>query len=201
MANTVYQKVRDLPPAIQRVLRSVNYGRTDIGIEAHETVCRSYGSADGCRAFVAIVDLATGQETIEWGSWGGPNMFNPQNAVDLDRADYPIPPNVVVVHGHIGMKTYATLSVRPDALVKWLPPAPELTARDRWVLWTFKGLTSAGRRNEWERQGSTPSETELDALAARGLLKRAKNGATQITTEGRNALGHDAGQSVPFAKE
>ncbi len=66
--------------------------------------------------------------------------------------------------------------------------------------WTFKGLTSAGRKDEWSRRGSVPSETELDALATRGLLKRAKNGATQITTEGRNALGIDAGKSVPFAK-
>lgn len=188
MANTVYQRVADLPEAIRTVLREVSYNRVDIGVEAHETVSRAGASGEGRKRFVAIVDLATSQHRIEWGSWGGANINNPSNAVDLDTEDHAIPPNVAVVTGLIGGVTYATLTVRPDAMARMLPSLPTLSPREQWVLWCFKALNPRGRKHEFERRGITPSDAELDALAARGLLKRSRNGATQITTEGRNAL-------------
>lgn len=185
----VYAKVRDLPDPIKRVLGEVRYGRPDIAIEPREQVSRGGCSGDGRRAFVAVVDMSTGQSKIEWGSWGGPNPFNPRNAVDLDRTLYAIPPNVAVVEGSIGSRTYATVSVRPDAMAALLPAATDVTDRERSIIRQFAAFTSAGRKNEWERYPkSKPSEVELDALAARGLLKRAKNGATSITTDGRNAI-------------
>jgi hypothetical protein len=168
---------------------SVLFKRDSCAVEPHEKVSRSGARGDGRRAFVAVVDMSTGQSKIEWGSWGGPNMFNPRNAVDMDRASYPIPPNVAVVEGSIGTKTYATVSVRPDAIVALLPAGPSVSERDKRILNDYVGLTSQGRKNEWERYPERrPTEAELEALAARKLLKRAKNGATSITTEGRNAI-------------
>jgi len=189
MMRPVYAKVRDLPEPIQRVLREVRYGRPDIAVEPREKVSRANMGGDGRKGFVAVVDMATGQSKIEWGSWGGPNMFNPHNAVDLDRTLYAIPPNVAVIEGSIGAKTYATVSVRPDAMAPLLPAATDLTEKEKTILTQFARFTSAGRKNEWERYPETrPYEFELKSLAERGLLKRAKNGATAITTEGRNAI-------------
>lgn len=189
MMRPIYAKVRELPEPIQRVLREVRFGKPAIAIEPHEKVSRAGASSDGRRAFVAIVDMASGQSKIEWGSWGGPNPFNPRNAVDLDRTLYEIPPNIAVIEGSIGQKTYATVKVRPDVLVPLLPGATNLTDRDKRTLNQFAGLTSAGRKNEWERYPERkPTDAELDSLASRGLLKRARNGATSITTEGRNAI-------------
>jgi hypothetical protein len=175
----------------------VRYGATDIEVIAAESVSPSGISGDGMRAFVVIVDLASGQCKSMQGSWGGPNMFNPQNQVDLDRADYPIPEGVAVVKGTTGYpRTFATLYLAPQNVAKLLPAPVELDARDQWILYTFDGLSSKGRRWEWDRERDQPSEADLNRLAAHGFLKRAKNGATQITTEGKNALGRRGGQTI-----
>jgi hypothetical protein len=197
----MYAKIRELPESVRRALESVRYGAADIEVIAAERVSPSGASGSGMRAFVVIVDLATGECKHMQGSWGGSNMFNPQNQVDLDTQDYPIPAGVAVVKGSTGYpRTFATLYLAPQNMAKLLPAPIELDARDQWILYTFDGLNSRGRRDEWDRERDPPSEADLNRLAARGLLKRSRNGATQITTKGKNALGRRGGQRVPHPR-
>lgn len=198
----MYAKTSDLPEAIQRALSEVSYHRKDIEVEAAEEISPLGAGGAGRREFFAIVDLSSGRYGVEWGSWGGANIFNQQNRVDLDRGRYRIPANVAVVKGSSGGNhpTWAHVYVRPDMLAPLLPQAASsVTPRERWVLYTFSGLTSAGRKDEWSRRRHPPSEAELTAMIARGWLKRNKAGATQITTEGRNASSRTAGVSVEYA--
>jgi len=190
----MYAKVRDLPESIQSALRAVSYGAADIEVRAAEKVSPQVCGGDGKRGFCVLIMLATGQREELIGSWGGSNMFNPQNQVDLDSADYPIPDGVAVIKGTMGYpRTFATLYLAPSNIAKLLPAPTELDPRDRWILYTFSGLNSMGRRNEWARYRDTPSEADLNRLAAAGYLKRSRNGATQITTEGKNALNRKHG--------
>lgn len=193
----IHSKVKDLPECIQSALKSVGYGRADIRIDAAEKTDPGAASGSGQKAFCIIINMATGEVKEMFGSWGGQNLFNADNQVDNDRSLYDIPSGYAVIKGSIGGQVYAYMTVHPDNIVKYLPVHDvELDARDKWILYTFDGLTSAGRRNEWERCNDKPSEDDLNRLAAKGYLKRNKNGATQITTEGKNALGRKAGVSV-----
>lgn len=185
-----YSKVSDLPQAIQNVLNSVGYGRKDVSVEAKEKVSMCGGGWTGQRNFFCIVDLDTGRFEAKQGSWGGANAFNPDNPVDNDQTSYPVLPNIAIVEGSSGGRgVFASVIVHPDNMAKFLPNVPSLDARDRWILYTFKALTSPGRKDEWRRCADVPSEADLNRLASAGYLKRSKNGATQITTEGKNALG------------
>jgi hypothetical protein len=185
-----YSKVKELPPALQAALASVGYRRQDVAVEVRERASRFASGGAGCRAFCAVVHLVTGQTKLERGSWGGANAFNPGNAVDLDAGTYLIPPNVAVINGSEGggRPVCASITISPANAAALLPCADdELTDRAGWILYCFSALNSRGRADEFERR-PRPSEAELDELAARGLLKRARNGATRITTAGRNAL-------------
>lgn len=198
-----YTKICDLPESLRSTLTELGYACKDVEVVARELVSRNYAGSAGQKGFCAIVDLATGRHTIELGSWGGANMFSPDNAVDLDGKSYAIPPNVAVITGSSGGRgTFATVYVRPDAIAPLLPPAAEVTARQRWILYCFDAYTSAGRKDEFRRvsyTGRGPSDVELDALVSRGFLKRNRAGATQITTEGKNAVDRHACASVPYA--
>jgi len=197
-----YAKVKELPEAIQALLAEIGYHRVDISVEAAEKVSPLYAGSSGRKGFFAIVDLANSRHALHYGSWGGGNCFNPTNQVDLDGNYYQIPPNVATVSGSVGDTTYATVTVRPDTIVPLLPAASNtLTAREKWILYTFSGLTSAGRKNEWERERKPPTATELDEMVAKGWLKRNKAGAMSITTEGKNACGRRPGSSVPYAED
>ena len=131
------------------------------------------------------------------GSWGGANMFNPGNAVDLDKTQRPLPEGFAVIKGSTGNFMHAYILLNPNNLAKFLPINDvELSPRDRWILYTFDGLTSAGRKDEWRYSRDIPSEDDLNRLAEMGYLKRSRNGATKITTEGKNALGRRAGERI-----
>jgi hypothetical protein len=185
----IYSKVSDLPDSLQSALKSIGYGRNDIQLEAKERVNPQVAGGDGRRGFCLIINLETGEKKEMVGSWGGSNMFNQSNAVDLDSIDYAIPLNVGVIKGTQGNKTYATITLHPNNIVGLLKgETVGLSMRDRWILYTYKSLTSAGRKNEYDRNRDKPSEEDLNRLAGLGYLKRSKNGATQITTEGKNAL-------------
>lgn len=191
----MYAKINELPEAIQSVLAGLNYNRKDIQVEARERVSPFASSGDGYRAFCAIIDLTSGQVDIKQGSWGGGNMFSLQNQVDLDTREYLIPPNVVVVKGHEGggKPVYATIVMRPDMIVPWLPAKEGLSPRLQWIVDCVCALTSAGRKaefNGYEMNGGRripPQEHEWQALEGLGYIKRNKTGSVSITTEGRNA--------------
>lgn len=195
----VYSLVKDLPDILQSKLKSIGYHRQDIELEACETVSEYVPSGTGLRGFCIIVDLSTGKSTERIGSWGGSNMFSPQNSVDNNTNEYPIPMNVAVIKGTKGNNIFATIYLHKDNVVKFLPATKnELDDRDRWILFTYSGLTSAGRKNEYEREGDKPSEDDLNRLAGKGYLKRSKNGATQITVDGRNALNLEFGYQTIY---
>ena len=194
----VYSKVKDLPETIQRVLSTLGYTRADIELEVSESVSPAVGGGDGLRGFCCIMNIETGQFDTKMGSWGGSNAFNPNNQVDQDLNSYVIPNNVAVIKGTSGgsRPVYASITLSPNNIIKALPEKIELSPRDKWLMYTFKALTSAGRKNEWERENDKPSESDLKRFVDSGWIKRASNGACQITTEGKNVLGQAMGKSM-----
>jgi hypothetical protein len=190
-----YAKVADLPTAVQRALTAVKYGRADIEVQASETVSLSVGGGSGTKGFAVLVNLTTGQHVISWGSWGGANMFNPTNAVDLDTRPYALPADGVAITGSIGggRPTYAVVKIPASMVALMLPaPGPALSKVELDALYchsAYKG--GQGRRDELARR-RVPSSV-VDAMVERGYLKRNKAGATAITTDGRNAVGNYRG--------
>lgn len=182
-----YVAVTELPESIQRALKSVGYGRKDIDIEPRETVAMAFGGGDGYRGFVVLVDLATGRTERHMGSWGGANMFNPKNAVDLDTTDRAIHVGMAVIKGYEGgsRPVSATVYLHPDNVVKLLPAKPTLTERELLVLGTFNYKGGSYRKAEQARLNVT--EDELADLVRKGLITRNRAGACQLTTTGRNA--------------
>jgi hypothetical protein len=179
--------VASLPPSLRNALAEVGYGRTDIAVKASEREAFSSGGASGCRSFAVMVNLATGEFKVTYGSWGGPNMFV-RNAVDCDMTEYDIPANGAVIMGSEGggRPTYASISVAPSTLAPMLPAVPALDEHDNAILNAIGGLKSGPYRKE--ALARIPGLNDrLDSLVAKGLLKRSSNGATSITTAGKNA--------------
>jgi hypothetical protein len=205
-------KVKELPEVLRSALVSVGYHGADVAIKASERYSMSTGgSGNGRRAFVCAVNLATGERIMRQGSWGGPNPFNPTNAVDLDDTVRDLPPNFAVIHGSEGEQVYASVDVNPATLAPLLPEAPTLTESERAILCAYAGLTSAGRKrqiedwcsnaaragdpdyvNAWARRQAEATckqaiETLIAGLVSRGFLARNKAGAVSVTTAGKNA--------------
>lgn len=187
---SMHIETKSLPESLKAALRAVGYGAADIGVRVTETYSAQSCANDGQRGFTMAVNIATGERDEHHGSWGGANPFG-ANAVDSDGTARPLAPGFVVVQGTTGYpRTFATLLVHPSNAAPLLPAKAELTDRQRSILGQFAGLTSAGRKNEWERYpASKPTEAEIAELVARGLLKQNKAGAISITTEGKNNRG------------
>lgn len=188
MNNAIHIATKTLPPTLRAALESVEFHGTDIGVRVSDKVSANAQAGQGSRGFVLIVDIASGEMTRHNGSWGGASAFE-QRQIDLDQNEYDMRPGMAVISGSIGHpRTFATLHLHPDNMAKYLPAAPAVSERDRTILKQFSGLTSAGRKDEWNRYPETaPSAVELDSLVSRGLLSRNKAGATKITTDGKNA--------------
>lgn len=185
----MYTKLTDLPDTIQSALNKLSYYKKDISIEVAESVSPFVGGGDGQRGFCVILDIVTGQSEIKMGSWGGSNAFSPNNQVDCDTESYKIPANMAVIKGSQGTdRVYATLYLSPDNVIKALPVRIELEPRLKWILYGYKGLTSAGRKNEYDRNNDKPNANDLKKLVDMGLLKQNKAGVCQITTEGKNVF-------------
>lgn len=181
-------ETKALPERVKDLLRSLGYGRRDIELTAAtETSVQDMGG-DGCRGFFAWVNLETGERHVSHGSWGGPNMFNPRNQVDMDPGKYQIPPNVIVARGWTGGKAFASLYCHPASLAPMLPAAPDASERDKAILAIFRGIKSGPYRAEYLARANVQG-AEIDALVSRGLLSRNAAGSVQITTDGKNACG------------
>lgn len=182
----MYVQVNDLPRPIQRALEAVAYHCKDITIEAAEEISVSVAGGAGERGFAILVNLDNGEFKISRGSWGGANIFNPNNAVDLDDRLHKIPLNGAVIKGSEGNSTFAYVYVNPQNLAPMLPKRAEVSEKESMILACFKGLKSGDYRQQALRRLGT-TEAEITSLVDRGFLKRNKGGATQITTEGKNA--------------
>ena len=210
----MHVKTNTLHPTIRQMLSSVSYGAPDIEIQTAETISPCVGGGAGQKGFFALINLQTGESKRVDGSWGGANMFNPDNAVDLNDSRYPLPAHGCAIKGSIGHpRTFATIYVHPDHLQAFLPSGSqiELSADEKQVLSAYRGLTSAGRKDEFERWNRDarwgnadwyyspdripfrPMRTEevaatIDSLIGKGLLARNKAGAVSVTLAGKNAL-------------
>lgn len=191
MTNPTYVATKELPPSVRKTLKTIGYGKADIGIVSSETVVVGQGGGDGRRSFYAILALDGSVEPkVEYGSWGGANPFETFR-VDHDQTKHPIAPGYAVVVGSEsgGTHVHCTMHVHPSNLAPLLPAKADLTDRQRSTLRVFKSFTSAGRKSEWENYPETkPTEAELEALIGLGLLKKNKAGALSITTKGKNEV-------------
>jgi len=180
--------VADLPSSLQRALRSVGYARKDIRAEVGPTFTAPAAYGSGHRAQAMVVELATGRMEGVVGSWGGANPFE-QHAIDVG-GESTLPSGFAALTS--SMTGYWTLHLNPANAAKWLGSGTsEVSPREAWILGSFAGLTSAGRKDEFSRhgRGQEPSPEEIGTLAARGYLKVNKAGAVQITTAGKNQAG------------
>jgi len=181
-------EVKNLPAALQSALSSVGYHRADVKVSAADTVSLQDFGSEGCRSFVCLVNLDTGERKTTYGSWGGPGLGSAGNAVDSDSRQHRIPPNGAVISGAEGRgaPVYASVKVNPANLAKLLPPSADVTEKEKGILRAFVQLKAGEYRKAELSRLDTASE-DLEALVSKGLLKRSSNGATQVTTAGKNA--------------
>lgn len=186
-----YVMVKELPKGIQFALKEIGYGRKDIRIEPRSTYSPSYPADDGARGFTAVVDLTTDRYKVEWGSWGGANMFT-QKQVDLDTKNYPIPVNGVVIQGQSGrgQPTYAVIQANPDNLQKLLPSGAEveLDDKEKKAIKIIKSYKPGYRPDAFDREGLgkySPENPIIKKFIDNGLVKVTGAGL-QITLAGKN---------------
>jgi hypothetical protein len=195
----MFVKVKDLPDSLQNALKSVGYGRSDISVQTAERVSVFNAGGAGYRDFAILVDIASGEKvvkygnwggstlwnpnnSVKYGSWGGSTLWNPNNSVDLDDKEYDLPVGGAVVRGSEGRSrpVSASIYLNPKNAAPWLPQLTDLTEAEKFLLAQFRSLKPGHR-------STVGKEAMIDSLVKGGFLARAKNGATRITTKGKNA--------------
>jgi hypothetical protein len=205
-ASTIVVALKDLPPSIKKALASVGYKKHTITVKTVDQISPFDAGGDGRRAFFIAFDLETGRTLKEsWGSWGGANMFNPKNQVDLDTEKYTIPEGVAVIKGSEGNYIYANLYIRPENITPLLSaPGDEISEEDFNVLQalTMKSnykLDELGRSNrkfvtlDYRKNGYVLTKLgaeKIEELRKRGFIKP---GVLGLTVEGKNALAQRRG--------
>lgn len=186
----VYGPVKELPEVLRRALKSVDYGAKDINIDTAEKISAIQAGGQGKRCFVILVNLLAETFETHYGSWNGANCWNPNNSVDLDDKEYPIPLNGAVIKGSEGYpRTFASITLHPENIIKALPEAVELTEEERGVMYAYGALKSGPYRQSY----TAGKEAVVERLIQRGLLKRNAAGSVQITTAGKNSRQRKAG--------
>ena len=178
--------VRDLPPVVQRALESVQYHKADISVRAASEVNISGAGGAGRKAFTILVNFQNNTYQTHWGSWGGANMFNPKNPVDLDRGLYQLPPHGAVISGEIGGTTYADIRVHLSQMQNFLPQPTELTQEEKDALYCYRSIKGGSYRRE-ELARRNVSQAIINKLLERGLLKQDGRGIA-ISLDGKNAI-------------
>lgn len=186
----MYVKVDQLADVFQSALKSVEYHKKDILIIGTDRVEAAVYADKGKKGFIILVDFLKSVKEIHWGSWGGSNMFTPNSPVDNDTKEHGIPKGGAVIKGEKGYNgTYAVMFVNPADLAGFLPEKPvELTDEEKSCLYCFRAFKGGEARKEELRRRNV-SIACINKLVNRGFLKQNKVGATQITTEGKNAIG------------
>lgn len=191
----MYIEVKELPATIQSALKQVGYGAKDIKVEQTDTYSFFDSGHDGRRAFCYAVHILSGKMEGTRGSWGGANMFNPTNHVDLDQTARTLPPGFVVLKGSEGYDgTFCTLLT--NQLLRVAAPVEPLTKLEQDYLSVFVSYVSSARKKyllEGDRYAKREPMTQAQiseveqSLAAKGLVKINKAGSVTITTAGKNA--------------
>lgn len=183
-----YIRVKDLPETLQSLLKACDYHRSDICVNVKETESLLCPGGSGYKGFTIIVNLSTGESRWLNGSWGGANMFNPTNAVDLDQTMYTLPNDCAIIKGTIGGttgSTFASITIPPSNASKYLPESNTLSDKDKSILGVYRSYKPSYRKDELYRIGCT--QEDLDILISQGYLKRDGRGI-QITTKGKNSI-------------
>ena len=192
-AKEFYADVRDLPPVVQRALRSAGYRGSNIRIVTSETFRRNNTPFEGNRGYNLYVNLATNKYDSEVGSWGGSNMFQERGG-DSDQTPRKIPNNVLVIKGEKGGRgSFATIYVNPKTVTPLLPDSggDDLTDDERSALKIIKSIKGGYRADEFHYKGLGEYASYnplIQSLREKGLIKINKRGAVMITTKGKNAL-------------
>lgn len=194
----LHVKPRDLPRAVYDVLKDQDFngGRDIVVLPTTKYSPRMY-AGDGERSFVIAVEIATGRTKETIGDWGGGSPVR-RAQVDADDSEYRLPVGGAVVQGTRGGRgTWATVLMHPDDVRLYLATAlgesaavPILSERLTSVLNAIGGLTSAGRKDEFDRAGwgrYGGDNRYVRELAALGLVSVSDAGAVRVTTAGKAA--------------
>jgi hypothetical protein len=179
--------VKDLPRTLIDALGALGYKKTNICVRAAKTYRLQQAGFAGQRAFVCAVNLEDGRKETVYGSWGGANMFNRANLVDLDKEERPVPMNGAIIEGSEGNGVRASITVRPETLTPLLPERPDLSKEEWSALNIVGGIKGGYRREEFFRAGLGdygPENPVVASLVQKGLVKVNKRGAVSVTTDG-----------------
>lgn len=177
--------VSELPSVVTKTLSNLGYKKKDIGVSPVEEISLLDLGGAGRRGFVALINLETDEVKITYGSWGGANMFNPTNVVDLDDRSHKLPVNGIVIKGSQSDKTFASIYVHPENMPKYLPAPSNLNEKEKGILYAFNSLKSGiYRTDHLKRIGC--SEADIQALIDKKLLIKSGRGIS-ITLAGKNA--------------
>jgi hypothetical protein len=182
MRERIHMERGDVPAALLRAFPEYR-GRKFVAVPCETVTVQGTYWSGGSRSTYRMVRLdgagPVGQAPVDHPYFDGKGV---------EGQTYALPAGVAVVEHSIfcGKDMGLTFYVRPDVLAPLLPSGPELTDGERRALACFRGLKSGAYRQE-ALAGCGYSDEMRDRLAGLGLLKVAKNGATRLTTEGKNA--------------
>jgi hypothetical protein len=186
MGAIMYVKLKNLHPAIQNQLKRRGYNGKDISIEPREKYSLGCSGGDGQRSYTDVLNLSDFSIAEHTGSWGGANIFNPANKVDLDFTGHELTETTVVIRGHEGHKPYASLLVHPSTIDNYKGDVIEVTMEEKEVLSIFC-MYKSSYRAEYLNRKRFDTNAVTESLVTKKLLKRNAAGAISLTTEGRNA--------------
>ncbi len=186
----VHVPTKCLPPHLAAALSAVGYARPDIRVLSARTVETGSTGQSGRRSFGVLVSLASGARTGHYGSWGGPSLHG-RGLIDGGGV-VTLASDEAYIAGSSGYgPTYAVVHVHPDVYGELCAggvsaDVDELTDAEHHAIYCFAAIKGGQYRRDELRRRRVPDST-VDALVERGYLKRARNGATSITTKGKNA--------------
>jgi hypothetical protein len=177
--------VKELPPALQKALKTLGYRRRDIEVVGATEAQMGYAGGKGRRGVSASVNLRTGQMSqVAGGSWGGPNPFERKPMDDLEAVTR-VPPDGAIIKGSEGGHgTWFTIYVHPDSLIKMLPGKADISERETHIL-AMMNFKSDYKKRLLRKNNVT--KEEIDKLASEGYIKVNKAGAISLTAKGKNA--------------
>lgn len=173
-----YVKVKELPESLQSALYSVGYRKADVQVLIKEKESVFCSSGDGYRGFASIVNISTGETKHMQGSWGGANMFNQSNQVDMNDKDYVLPKDIAIIRGFFGGTagiTHSTVTISPLNVLPALQGAEEVSEEEKHLLAIMRSYKPAYRKPYLDAAKET-----VDSLVERGYIKRASNGALSL---------------------
>lgn len=188
----MFINVNDLPKIVQTELKNKSFFRKDIHVEPATQFTPQGAGGRGVRCYTTVIDLSSNKVLInKMGSWGGANIFNQSNSVDLNSNLYPLPINHVVIKGQCGYNNYASILVHPDTILKYIEaPIIPLTDLEIKALYIIRSIKAGYRKEEFIRHGIgeyNKNNPLIISLKDKGFIMVNGRGI-QVTTEGKNRI-------------